>query len=295
MKTINKSNKSNISVKSTHSLVCSGAVLLAVMTLSACSDNDDPVGLRLIAGDHNNATNPIVQSQNPALAGGGRDQSLQFGDIVSGHGGNDLLVGGLGVDILNGNGGDDIMIGGTEDFNPQNRDRAFGRAGNDVFIWAPGDGSDFFDGGAGTQDTVVFGLLGEDDGSANPVFGVQQDQNFDPLFLDKDGHPVVDVTNSPGFCEVVDAATSVQAATALGELKLDHLVRFSIRGIADAFAQGDQATDNGLRVTLHLKNVEFLVCTARSGGGIEVLDLTTQPPTAVTLDNLPERVSGLIR
>lgn len=282
--------------KPTYSLICSSVVLLAAATLSACSDNDDDaVDLRLIAGDHNSAANPIVQPQNPALAGNGRDQSLQFGDVVTGQSGNDLLVGGLGVDILNGNGGDDIMIGGTEDFNPQNRDRAFGRAGNDAFIWAPGDGSDFFDGGKDAHDTVILGLLGEDDGSANPVFGVQQDQNFDPLFLNDDGHPIVDVTNSPGFCSVVDSSTSAQAATELGALKLDHLVRFSIRGIADAFAQGDQATDNGLRVTLHLKNVEFLVCTARAGGGIEVLDLTTQPPTAVTLDNLPKRIRGLIQ
>ncbi|MGB0848794.1 MAG: calcium-binding protein [Thiolinea sp.] len=274
---------------------CSTVILLAALTLGACSDDDGPVNLRLIAQDLNNADNPVIQPQDPALAGGGRDQSLQFGDVIIGQGGNDLLVGGLGVDVLNGNGGDDIIIGGTEDFNPQNRDRAFGRAGNDVFIWAPGDGSDFFDGGAGHQDTVIFGLLGENDGSGSPAFGVQQDQNFDPLFFDADGNPVVDVTNSPGFCSVVDSATSNQAATELANLDLDHLVRFSIRGIADAFALGSQNTDNGLRVTLHLKDVEFLVCTTRAGNGIQVLDLTTQPPTEVSTANLPEKVQGLIQ
>ena len=43
------------------------------------------------------------------------------------------------------------LIGGTEDFNSSvdgdgngsdNRDRAYGDNGDDVFIWAPGDGSD---------------------------------------------------------------------------------------------------------------------------------------------------------
>ncbi len=94
---------------------------------------------------------------------------------------------------------------------------------------------------------------------------------------------------------MVDSSTSAQAAAELGNLGLDHLVRFSIRGIANAFAQGDQADDNGLRVTLHLKGVEFAVCTARAGGVIEVLDLTTQPATVVPVDNLPAKVRDLIQ
>jgi len=58
------------------------------------------------------------------------------------------------------------------------------------------------------------------------------------------------------------------------KLDLDHLVRFSIRGFRDSFEAGAHSDDNGLRVTLHLKDVEVLVCTDRHGGAIEVLDLT---------------------
>ena len=67
---------------------------------------------------------------------GGGDQSLQLGDSLTGTADADLLVGALGVDVLFGREGDDILIGGTEDFNPLNRDRAFGDSGDDVFIWA---------------------------------------------------------------------------------------------------------------------------------------------------------------
>ena len=77
--------------------------------------------------------------------GNGGDQSLQFGDAVVGGDDDDVLIGALGIDVLIGNGGDDVLIGGTEDFNPLNRDRGFGGVGDDVFVWAPGDGNDFFD------------------------------------------------------------------------------------------------------------------------------------------------------
>lgn len=205
------------------------------------------------------------------------------------------MVGGLGVDVLRGNGGDDVLVGGTEDFNPFNRDHALGGDGNDVFIWAPGDGSDFFDGGKGHGDTVVFGLLGEDDGSGQPVFQVQNDQNFDALFINPaNGLPVTDVANSPGFCTVIDDATSASSAHALDKLNLDHLVRFSIRAVADAFEQGAQSEDNGVRVTLHLRDVEYLVCTTRDGGVVEVLDLTQTPPAPMAVQDLPANAQAVL-
>ena len=64
-------------------------------------------------------------------------------------------------------------------------------------------------------------------------------------------------------------------------------MQFFIRGVADSFANGTQNTDNGLRVTLHLNDVEFLVCTDRDGGLIEVLDLRTSPPTPSSLNAIP--------
>lgn len=262
----------------------------ACLSFSAYADQSQR-GSRLtkpnlqIGLDLNNAGNPFVQPQDDAQAGGGLDQSLQFGDILRGINHDDLLIGRLGIDVLVGGYGDDVMVGGLEHFNPLNRDRAFGGHGNDIFIWKPGDGSDLFDGSHG-HDVVVFGVAGElVDGTIE--FAVVNDEQAGELAIDKNtGLPRVDVSGSPGFCEIIDESTSVDAEQALDLLDLDSLVRFSLRGVRNAFEAGEQNEDNGLRVTLHLKSVETLVCTNRDGGEIEVLDLTTTPPTPITLDSL---------
>lgn len=241
-----------------------------------------------IGADNNSFENPVVQPQDPALAGGGRDQSLRFGDILIGNYKDDLMIGGLGVDILAGSRGNDVMIGGLEHFTENDadgrplgrQDRAFGGRGQDIFLWKPGDGSDFFDGGRG-QDVIAFGLVGEKK-AGSVAFEVVNDGKAGNVFIDPKTYlPLIDVTNSPGFCEVIDRSTSHQAAKELDKLGLDHLVRFSLRGVRDAFEAGVQKDDNGVRVTLHLKDVEILVCTNRDGGQIEVIDLTSTPPRLV--------------
>lgn len=241
-----------------------------------------------IGSDLNSADNSFVQPQSDAESGGGRDQSLQFSDLLTGGKRDDVLIGRLGADLLFGRRGDDVIVGGLEHFNPINRDRAFGGFGNDIFIWKPGDGSDSFNGGHG-KDVVIFGVAGEVvDGNVD--FSVSNDQLAGDLALDhKTGLPLVDVSGSPGFCEVIDKSFSVDAADELRKLHLDHLVRFSIRGIRDSFEAGEQSDDNGLRVTLHLTGVEVLICTSRQGGEIEVFDLTTTPPTAISIDHIRKR------
>jgi len=267
-------------------------------------------------------------SQNTDVAGlfsgnrgtnGGGDQSLQFGDIVSGTDGDDILVGALGVDILLGGTGNDVLIGGTEDFNPLNRDRGFGDEGDDVFIWAPGDGNDFFDGGSGT-DVLILGVLGEErnaDGSSEgaPFFNVNPpntagSQDFDGIFIDTavTGLPVVEVANGPGFCSVIDGYNADGSFDSgvldeLQALNLDQLVQFTLRGPANAFdaaISADPTTDpnsldTGLRIAMHLRNTEFLVCGSRSGGSVVTLDMTTSPPTVVDSSVLPARAYSLIR
>ena len=220
------------------------------------------------------------------------------------------------MDVLVGYSGDDILIGGTEDFNSSvdgddkgsdNRDRAFGNEGDDVFIWAPGDGSDFFDGGEGI-DVLVFGILGEQqnsDGSIDgaPFFNVnpptkEGSQDFDGIFLNENNQPIVSVSTSPGFCSLVDATANADHFEALD---IDQVVRFSLRGIANAFDAGEREDDDGLRVAVSAKDVEFLVCTERdvvdNGGeaNIQVLDLTTGTPTVALLSDLPEYVQALIQ
>ncbi|MEO0574310.1 MAG: hypothetical protein AAF004_02520, partial [Pseudomonadota bacterium] len=238
-------------------------------------------------------------SANRGTNGGG-DQSLQAGDALEGTDEADLLVGALGIDVLFGNDGDDVLIGGTEDFNPFNRDRAFGGVGDDTFVWAPGDGNDFFDGGDGV-DVLMIGLIGEERNAAGetagaPFFAVnppnrEGSQDFDGIFTDaSSGLPLVDIANGPGFCEVVDGSTDAAEQPELDDLGLDHIVRFTLRGPA-----GDLANpDTGLRIAVHLNNTEFLVCGGETPGETVVLDLTTSPPTVSDIANLPRQSFDLI-
>ena len=246
-----------------------------------------------VGPDINNMENPFIQSQDPALSGNGRDQSLQNGEIIFGSGGPDLLIGRLGADIFVGGTGDDVILGGLEHFTPPNRDRAFGMSGNDTFVWKPGDGSDFFDGGPGI-DTVVFGVVGEVTSNGVEFAVVNDGQAGDAFINPQTNLPLVDVVNSPGFCEIKSPASSPEANAELEALDLDHLVSFFIRPIADAFEAGMQTTDNGLRVTLHLRDVEVIVCTARDGGEAVAYNLTVDPPQQVPLFLLPTRVLSML-
>jgi hypothetical protein len=217
-----------------------------------------------IGADNNNIDNPFVQPEDPAQSGGGRDQSLQNGDSLVGTRRADVQIGLLGIDVLQGRRGRDVQIGGP-DPTPPNNDRAFGGPGADVFLWQPGDGSDLFDGGP-RVDAIVFGNITIDEATGLPF-----------LYSDS-GLPEIDATNVAGFCEVVDGADPDDAA-ALEDLGLDHLVRFFARAEAD---DGDADGDNGLRVTLHLVDVEYAVCGPRDAGGpIEVFDLRVSPPVLI--------------
>jgi hypothetical protein len=245
-----------------------------------------------------------LYSANRGSEGGG-DHSLQFGDILYGTANDDVIIGGLGIDILWGKAGDDILIGGTEDFNPLNRDRAFGGEGEDVFIWAPGDGNDAFNGGSGI-DVLMMGLIGENKNAQNetegaPFFlvsapGKDGTGDFDGIYLDDNGLPLVDVANGPGFCEIVEKNAAYSEA--LQALDVDHLVRFILRGKRSSFLASQDTetplTDDGLRVAIHLKNVEFLVCGGAEAGSVEVFDLSVVPYAAVDASQLPLKVQALI-
>lgn len=302
-------------------------LIASSLILTACENTDDKnpdnkddktykTFAPYIGSDLNRKTAALL-SLNPGGVGGSPNQSLRAGDVLTAQYNKDsILIGGLGVDVLIGDSGDDILIGGTEDFNSSvdgdnkgadNRDRAFGNQGDDVFIWAPGDGSDFFDGGEGT-DVIVFGVIGEkrdSNGSTEgaPFFNVNPptkagSQDFDGIFLDAYYQPTVKVSNSPGFCSVIDKA---QEQAALDALDIDQIIRFSLRGIANQFDAKTQTEDDGLRVAVSTKNVEYLVCTKRDitedGGvdNIQVLDLTTQPPSTAALSDLPQYVQGLLK
>ncbi len=236
-------------------------------------------------------------SANRGTNGGG-DQSQQNSDAIPGTEQNDILIGALGIDVLFGNGGDDIIIGGTEDFNAFNRDRAFGGAGEDTFLWAPGDGNDYFDGGDGL-DVVMLGLIGEQSGTAEgsaPFFGVNPpsgdgSQNFDGIFIDpSSGLPLMNVAGGPGFCEVVDGSGGAAEQAELDALNVDHLVRFILRGPA----ADTSSADTGMRIALHIEETEYLVCGGANPGEIVALDLRTSPPAPIDVSQLPARAFNVI-
>ena len=119
--------------KQTILLLSKSLIASSILLATLPSFADVNVGTDLNASTSSNAEIAVLYSGNRGT-NGGSDQSLQFGDVVSGTVNNDLLIGALGVDILLGGEGDDILVGGTEDFNPLNRDRAFGQDGDDSFL-----------------------------------------------------------------------------------------------------------------------------------------------------------------
>jgi len=275
-------------------------VLLVSASLSLSVDAEGPA---IVQGSDANALFGVDDRVAAFLSAnrggnGGGDQSQQAGDALVGTDAAELMIGALGVDVMLGAGGNDILIGGTEDFNPLNRDRAFGGAGSDVFLWAPGDGNDFFDGGAG-DDVVMLGLIGEQRDAeggeaAAPVFAVTPpgnpgSQDFDGIYIDPSSRlPIMDVANGPGFCEVVDSSNGGAELIALG---LDHLVRFTLRGPAADVSN----PDTGLRIALHLQDTEYLVCGGANPGETVALDLRTSPPTPIDVSELPSSAFDLIR
>jgi hypothetical protein len=298
----------------TTAALCASVILLHGCGSSSSSDSSNGEAFKTftvqVGSDLNTKTNPLL-SLNPTGPGGSSNQSLRAGDILQGTESDDLLIGGLGVDLLIGDAGDDILMGGTEDFNSSvdgddldsdNRDRAFGQAGNDVFVWAPGDGSDFFDGGEGT-DVVIFGIVGEltnnnDITEGAPFFNVDSSKNFDGIYTDTYGQPKIQVSNTPGYCSLVDTAAY---ADELAELELDHVVRFKIRDLANSFDAGEQSTDDGLKVAVSLKNTEYVVCTRRAFddqaglSNVEVFNISTGTPVQAALSDLPEYIQALIQ
>ncbi|TQV70586.1 hypothetical protein FKG94_21440 [Exilibacterium tricleocarpae] len=260
----------------------------------------------VIIGNDLNSADSTIEAIAEAYSGnrgtnGGGDQSLQLGDVLQGTAEDDTIIGALGIDILSGRDGDDVLIGGTEDFNPFNRDRAFGDAGDDSFIWAPGDGNDFFNGGEGIDVLFMAQIAETSSGGVEtgPVFTVDNSGDFDGIFLNEKNNPLVKVAG-PGFCEIVEKDTS--NSDALAELDLDHLVRFVLRGPRQAFnlaLETDPDTDpdlldSGLRIAIHMKSVEFLVCGSEIEGERLIFDLRQVPAQQVDISQLPSRALDIL-
>jgi Ca2+-binding RTX toxin-like protein len=134
-------------------------------------------------------------------------------DVITGGSGADLLFGQSGNDTLLGKGGDDQLFGGSGNdtlTGGSGDDQVFGEAGNDHMIWNPGDGTDLFEGGTGTDTAVVNG------GNGSEVFTVTANGTrvrFDrvtpaPFSLDI-GTTEELVVNANGGDDVITAGTGL--------------------------------------------------------------------------------------
>jgi Ca2+-binding RTX toxin-like protein len=221
--------------------VAAGALVLGVAaTSSAFVQPGTPAKDVTVGLDNDNADNPFIQPPGVTAK-----QHMDNTDVLFGRANDDLLIGKLGGDTLLGGTGSDILVGGPEKFTSPNSDVLIGDYGDDINIWAPGDGSDAFVGNQG-RDTMIFAPFVDDSGS--------------PLITWAGGRkvPRVDIDNQPAFtCTIV----KVPAAQKLG---FQFLVRFNVNGTPV--------------VTVRQKDVERVFCPSASPGKAQVAYLTGAAP-----------------
>ena len=222
-----------------------GSLFGAQRSQAALLGGDDNPDV-LIGLDNDNVNNPTIQPPGTVA-----NQSLNNTDVLAGRGGNDVLVGLGGSDVLSGGPGNDILIGGPEQGVTPNSDIILGDEGDDISIWAPGDGSDLFVGGEGT-DLQIFGVI--DRNAANVPTSAGPAPGFANV-------PSANVSGSPGFCTLERSA----------DPSYEFLVRFFVRATG------------GLAVTVRLIGVEQVICTSAAGGQITFADLRTANPQFVVV------------
>jgi len=214
----------------------------------------------LIGADDDNLNNPEIQP-----AGTAANQSLDNADVLLGHQGNDIIIGLRGSDTMRGGAGSDILIGGLEGgtTNPKS-DVVFGDEGNDISIWAGGDGSDAFKGGSG-RDALILATVDRD--GIVPIL-------TDPVPGFPNGIPTANATGQNGFCTL----EQVPASSSLGYA---FLVRFF-----------SKAAGNALLATMRVSDdVEQVFCTSETSAEITFADLTEASPAFVAVS--PEQVEEL--
>jgi Ca2+-binding RTX toxin-like protein len=192
----------------------------------------DPGKIEVDVGDNGSADATIARDKVERIrvnAGRGNDQ-VRIDDAngafttaiptrIDGQGGNDTLRGGAGAEKLNGDAGADVIDGNGAN------DVANLGAGDDRFIWDPGDGSDTVEGRKGA-DTMTFNGSGASESFRVTANGTRTRLTRDvgAITMDFDGIERVDV-DSVGGNDVLNvddlAATKVRAvnheeAAALG-------------------------------------------------------------------------------
>jgi len=223
----------------------------------------------LLGTDDDNLTNIEIQP-----AGTAANQSLENADVLLGGLGNDVVIGLRGSDTMHGGAGSDILIGGLEGgtTNPKS-DIVFGDAGNDISIWAGGDGSDAFMGGAG-RDALVLATVDRDG-----IFPVLTD----PVAGFPNGIPTANATGQNGFCTL----ERIPAESTLG---YSFLVRFFTK-----------AAGNALLATMRVdEDVEQVFCTSETTADVTFADLKAENPDFVIVslaqvEELNSTVAAIVR
>jgi Ca2+-binding RTX toxin-like protein len=191
----------------------------------------------LVGADNDNAANTAIQPPNVTAK-----QHLDNTDLLQGNDGRDLLVGRTGDDVLLGGNSGDILIGGLEGGTAPipNSDVILGESGDDINIWAPGDGSDLFEGGLGNDVIILSQVVN----TANEVTLF----NFAGRAV-----PRVTIDERPQF------SCTIERSPAVDGLNVDAVVRF--------FAGGN------LAVTVRLTSVEQVLCPSPNIGMVNVANI----------------------
>jgi Ca2+-binding RTX toxin-like protein len=177
------------------------------------------------------------------------------------------MFGGAGADSLGGGSGADMLFGQAgDDFADGNRgnDQAFLGAGDDVFQWDPGDGSDVVEGEAGT-DTLLFNGSGADemfDVSANGE-RVRFFRDVGNIVMDLDDVEDIDL-NALGGADTV----TVNDVSGTDLTNMD----VNLAGVLGGTG-GDGQPDN---VIINATNGDDVVVVAGDASGVSVIGLAAQ-------------------
>jgi RTX calcium-binding nonapeptide repeat (4 copies) len=233
--------------------------------------------------------------------GGGDDSFSATGNLaalikitVDGGAGNDTILGSNGIDTLIGGDGNDFIDG------QQGNDVAFLGAGDDVFQWDPGDGSDTVEGQAGLDTMRFNGSAGSEIFEASANGGrVRFTRNLGNIVMDLDDVESIDL-NTLGNADTVivndmsgtnlteinvDLAGTIGGSS--GDASADVVIANATNSndIIDVFGAGTNVSVVGLSTLINIKNSEgandALVINAL--GGDDTITATTLPAGVIKL------------
>ena len=255
-------------------------------------DRTDPAPFALDIG----TTENIVVNMN-----GGNDTFSATGNLaalikvtVDGGAGDDTILGSNGDDVLLGGDGNDFIDG------QQGGDLALLGAGDDVFQWDPGDGSDVVEGQAGLDELRFNGSgVGEImEASANGD-RVRFTRNVGNIVMDLDGMEKLSVqalggadtiiVNNLSGTDVTQVAIDLAGTLggAAGDAQPDTVIANATGGndIIDVFGAGSSVAVVGLPATINIAHVEGAndSLIINGGGGNDGITATTQPAGIVKL------------